>query len=69
MENEELNYPSNIANRLFFYVGIKEFAVCSDGQRFSNPKFLRQYEKQLAFWQRRMSRRKKGGSIVSIKLA
>lgn len=43
-------------------LGIKTFAVCSDGQSFVNPKFLRKYEKQLAFWQRRLSRRTKGGS-------
>jgi putative transposase len=43
-------------------VGLKEFAVLSSGERIANPKFFRQYEKQLARWQRRMSRRTKDGS-------
>ncbi|WP_433945732.1 IS200/IS605 family element RNA-guided endonuclease TnpB [Paenibacillus sp. SN-8-1] len=43
-------------------LGLKEFAVCSDGMRVANPKAFRKYEKKLAFWQRRMSRRTKGGS-------
>ncbi|WP_248928163.1 IS200/IS605 family element RNA-guided endonuclease TnpB [Paenibacillus hamazuiensis] len=43
-------------------LGIKAFAVCSDGQVFANPKYMRKYEKQLARWQRMMARRKKGGS-------
>ncbi|MFD2703179.1 IS200/IS605 family element RNA-guided endonuclease TnpB [Paenibacillus shunpengii] len=43
-------------------LGLKEFAVCSDGLRVESPKAFRRYEKKLAFWQRRMSRRTKGGS-------
>ncbi|WPS85684.1 IS200/IS605 family element RNA-guided endonuclease TnpB (plasmid) [Brevibacillus halotolerans] len=43
-------------------LGIKEFAVCSDGMRVANPNVFRTYEKKLAFWQRRMARRTKGGS-------
>ncbi|ADO59767.1 IS200/IS605 family element RNA-guided endonuclease TnpB [Paenibacillus polymyxa] len=43
-------------------LGLKEFAVCSDGLRVANPKAFRQQEQKLAFWQRRMSRRTKGGS-------
>ncbi|ADO59835.1 IS200/IS605 family element RNA-guided endonuclease TnpB [Paenibacillus polymyxa] len=43
-------------------LGLKVFAVCSDGVRIANPKVFRQYEKKLAFWQRRMARRTKGGS-------
>lgn len=43
-------------------LGIKSFAVCSNGEVVANPKYLRKHEKQLAFWQRRLSRRKKGGS-------
>lgn len=37
-------------------VGLKEFAVCSDGQRFENLKFYRKSEKRLAFLQRKLSR-------------
>lgn len=43
-------------------LGIKSFAVCSNGEVIENHKYLRRYEKKLAFWQRRLSRRKKGGS-------
>ncbi len=43
-------------------LGIKEFAVCSNGQVVANPKHLRQYEKQLARWQRILARRKPNGS-------
>jgi putative transposase len=43
-------------------LGLKTFAVTSDGMRVSHPKALNQYEKKLAFWQRRMARRTKGGS-------
>lgn len=43
-------------------LGIKAFAVCSTGEVIGNPKHLRSYEKQLARWQRILSRRTKGGS-------
>lgn len=43
-------------------LGLKEFAVCSDGLRIANPKVFRKHEQKLAFWQRRMARRNKGGS-------
>ncbi len=43
-------------------LGIKNFAICSDGTQFSNPKYLSKYEKKLVRWQRILSRRKKGGS-------
>ncbi|MBT2288680.1 IS200/IS605 family element transposase accessory protein TnpB [Paenibacillus albidus] len=43
-------------------LGLKEYAVCSNGERFANPRFYRQHEKKLAFWQRRLSRRTPGGS-------
>ncbi|MGC5327533.1 IS200/IS605 family element RNA-guided endonuclease TnpB [Brevibacillus sp. SYSU BS000544] len=43
-------------------LGIKSFAVCSNGEVVANPKHLRKFERQLAFWQRRLSRRTKGGS-------
>ncbi|MFE5324645.1 IS200/IS605 family element RNA-guided endonuclease TnpB [Paenibacillus sp. NPDC056579] len=43
-------------------LGIKDFAIGSDGMHVANPKWFRKYEKKLAFWQRRLSRRTKGGS-------
>jgi putative transposase len=41
-------------------LGLKTFATCSNGEVFENPKYLRQYEDQLAKWQRSYARRKKG---------
>lgn len=43
-------------------LGLKEYAVCSNGERYANPRFYRQQEKTLALWQRRMARRTPGGS-------
>jgi putative transposase len=43
-------------------LGIKSMAVCSDGQRFENPKALKKAQKKLRRVQRELSRRKKGGS-------
>ncbi|MGZ0086659.1 IS200/IS605 family element RNA-guided endonuclease TnpB [Caldibacillus thermoamylovorans] len=43
-------------------VGLKDFAVLSDGTKYENPKWFRQLEKKLAKAQRVLSRRKKGGS-------
>jgi putative transposase len=42
-------------------VGIKTLATCSDGETFANPKALTAKTKQLRRWQRRLSRRVKGG--------
>ncbi|ASJ53027.1 transposase [Brevibacillus formosus] len=43
-------------------LGLKEFATFSTGEKIKNPKYLRLYEKKLNQWQRRLSRRKKGGN-------
>lgn len=43
-------------------VGLKDFAILSDGTVYSNPKFFRRLEKKLAKEQRILSRRKKGSS-------
>lgn len=42
-------------------VGLKELAVCSDGERFENIKSLKKHERKLKLAQRELSRRKKGG--------
>ena len=41
-------------------LGIKDFAVCSDEQTFSNPKPLKALEKRLAFRQKHLSTKQKG---------
>lgn len=43
-------------------VGIKSFAVSSDGVEYPNPKYLRLAEKKLARLQRQLSRKTKGSS-------
>lgn len=43
-------------------VGLKDFAILSDGTKYENQKWLRKLEKKLAKEQRILSRRKKGGS-------
>lgn len=43
-------------------VGLKDFAIVSDGTVYNNPKFFRTLEKKLAKEQRILSRRTKGGS-------
>ena len=41
-------------------MGLKDFAVSSDGVKYKNPKFFHKSEKRLAFLQRRLSRKSKG---------
>ncbi|PEQ88984.1 transposase [Bacillus sp. AFS006103] len=43
-------------------VGLKDFAILSDGTTYSNPKFFRTLEEKLAKLQRIMSRRIVGGT-------
>lgn len=41
-------------------VGLKDFAICSNGDIFSNPKWFRKSEKRLAKLQKYLSRKQKG---------
>lgn len=41
-------------------VGLKDFAVLSNGQVFQNPKYLEKFSKRLACLQRRLSRKRRG---------
>ena len=43
-------------------VGLKDFAILSNGEIFENPKWLRKLEKKLIREQRKLSKRKIGGS-------
>lgn len=40
-------------------LGIKDFAVCSNGEKFDNPKHYHNLEKKLKFKQRQLSKKKK----------
>lgn len=41
-------------------LGIKDFAITSNGEKFENPKFLRKSEQRLKMLQRRLSKKQKG---------
>lgn len=41
-------------------LGVKDFAILSDGTKIANPKFLRKSEKHLAYLQRQLSKKQKG---------
>ena len=43
-------------------IGVKEMAVCSDGCRVANPKFLERGEKHQKYLQRQLSKKKKGSN-------
>lgn len=43
-------------------VGIKDFAIQSDGTKIENPKYLRNSSKKLSVLQRRLSRKQKGSN-------
>jgi len=58
---EEIEVTQATGEPIGVDLGIKEMAVCSDGQRFENPKPLRKAQIKLRCLQRELSRRKKGG--------
>ena len=60
IESEEYTYLEPVSHHhLGIDVRLKEFCVCSNGFRVSNPKYLRKSEHKLAKAQRRLSRKKK----------
>ncbi|WP_440604693.1 IS200/IS605 family element RNA-guided endonuclease TnpB [Bacillus sp. GB_SG_008] len=59
-ENEQLF--SKIDTKVGVDVGLKDFAILSNGIKYENPKWLRKLEKRLAFLQRSLSRKKKGSN-------
>jgi len=58
-EKEKLQYSQNVVG---IDLGIKEFAITSDGEMIENPKFLRKSEKKLRKLQRELSRKTIGSS-------
>ena len=47
-------------NKIGLDLGIKDYIITSNGDKYSNPKHLRESEKRLAFLQRSLSRKKYG---------
>ena len=61
VDTENTQLPKN-GNSVGIDLGLKEFAVCSNGDRLDNPKNLRKYEKKLAKLQKDLSRKAKGSN-------
>jgi len=58
VDAENIQLPK-IDNKIGVDLGIKEFAITSDGDFFSNPKHLKKSEKRLAKLQKDLSRKEK----------
>ena len=56
----EIKELDKIDKKVGVDLGIKDFAITSDGEVFENPKWLRKSEKRLIKLQRDLSRKKKG---------
>ena len=61
VDTENIQLPKN-DNKIGIDLGLKEFAVCSNGDRFDNPKNLRKFEKKLSKLQKDLSRKQKGSN-------
>ena len=61
VDTENIQLPKN-DNKIGIDLGLKEFAITSDGEIFSNPKWLRKTEKKLKKAQRSLSRKAKGSN-------
>lgn len=59
VDTENIKLPKS-NNKIGVDLGLKEFAICSNGDRFDNPKSLRKSEKKLAKLQKGLSRKVKG---------
>lgn len=62
LTEQEINQLPVIKKKVGVDLGLKDFAITSDGEVFANPKFLRRTEKQLCKAQRELSRKQKGSS-------
>ena len=60
VEQEDYRPLEKTNNKIGIDLGLKEFAICSNGDIYSNPKHLQKSEKKLAKLQRQLSKKKKG---------
>ena len=58
----EIQQLKPVDKKIGIDVGLKEFAICSDGFRVENPKYLRKSEKRLVKLQKNLSRKQKGSN-------
>lgn len=56
----EVKELAQLQTQIGIDLGIKEFAVCSNGDRYENPKHLRKSEKRLKKLQKDLSRKERG---------
>lgn len=56
----EIEQLKPIDKKIGIDVGLKEFAICSDGFRVDNPKYFRKSERRLGKLQKDLSRKQKG---------
>ena len=61
VDTENIQLPKN-DNKIGIDLGLKEFAICSNGERFDNPQNLRKSEKKLSKLQKDLSRKQKGSN-------
>lgn len=61
VEENEQWFP-RLDTRVGIDVGLKDFAILSNGTNYENPKWFRKSEQRLAFLQRSLSRKKKGSA-------
>ncbi len=61
VNTENIQPPKN-DNKVGIDLGLKDFAITSDGEIFSNPKHLRKSEKRLRKLQKNLSRKQKGSN-------
>lgn len=61
VDGENFKLPKN-NNKIGIDLGLKEFAICSNGDRFDNPKWLRNSEERLVKLQKDLSRKTKGSN-------
>ena len=59
---QEIPYKPKSDNKIGIDLGIKDFAIDSDGEKYFNPQYLRRYEAKLKKEQRKLSRKKPGSS-------
>ncbi len=62
LTEQEIDTLPVVDNKVGIDLGIKDFAITSEGEIFENPKFLKRTEKQLIKAQRELSKKKKGSS-------
>ena len=61
VDTENIQLPK-LDTKIGIDLGIKEFAITSDGEMFSNPKWLNKSEKKLGKLQKDLSRKQKGSN-------